>query len=397
MDRTVHQRFAVGNYQVAPLEGRIYGPTGARQLPDHSVELLESLAKRPGELVERNQLIEDVWHGVKPSDRALSRCVGNLRRCFGDSSANPRYIETVPGLGYRLIAPVKSGRSHQRAGQPISQRSRNRWRWPNCLVEMRQRKVCRAALLYMITVWVVYQLAEIVVPALLLPDWVLTLVVLLGILGFPLVLALAWALELTPQGVVIDLPRAKTKRRSDASASHAEIALQCLMLLLAAVLSVQLAFDSQRSDDGRASTTDDIRTLAVRPLLPAVSNPQSETLGQGLVDELRYVLRETGHVQVMAASAGDLTATQHLGVDAVLEVGVYVDASSVRATVHLVDPRTGYDFWSIALDEPSDSPVRMQTKLARRIAAQLPIAPALEHEAEPARAESLAMTRSAPE
>lgn len=397
MDRTLHQGFSVGDYQVAPIEGRIYGPTGDRQLPDHSVELLESLAERPGELVERDQLIEDVWHGLRPSDRALTRCVSDLRRCFGDSSANPRYIETVTGQGYRLIAPVRSGQSYQPAVRPIPQRSRNRSPWSGFLVEMRQRKVCRAALLYMITVWVVYQLAEIVIPALLLPDWVLTLVVLLGILGFPLVLALAWALEVTPQGVVIDLPRAKAKRRPDASVSHAENALQCLMLLLAAALSLQLVYDSQRSDDGRAPATDDIRTLAVRPVLSATSNPQSETLGQGLVDELRYVLRETGHVRVMAASAGDLTATQHLGVDAVLEVGVYVDASAVRATVHLIDPRTGYDTWSIALDEPSDSPVRMQTKLARRIAAQLPIAPAIEQQAEPARAESLAMTRSAPE
>jgi hypothetical protein len=53
-------------------------------------------------------------------------------------------------------------------------------------------------------VWLVFQVAEIVVEALLLPDWTLSLVVVLGILGFPIAAVLSWVFDLTPEGVVRD-------------------------------------------------------------------------------------------------------------------------------------------------------------------------------------------------
>ena len=69
------------------------------------------------------------------------------------------------------------------------------------LQELRRRNVFRVALAYLILGWVVVQAAAILAPALLLPDWTLSLVVFFGIIGFPFALNFAWAYELTPEGL----------------------------------------------------------------------------------------------------------------------------------------------------------------------------------------------------
>jgi hypothetical protein len=62
-----------------------------------------------------------------------------------------------------------------------------------------------------------------------------------------------------------------------------------------------------------------------------------------------------------------------LAADVLLEGSVNVEAGRVRATVHLVDAATGYDIWSIALDEVEGSAAALQQRLAERIAARLPL------------------------
>jgi hypothetical protein len=87
------------------------------------------------------------------------------------------------------------------------------------LAELRRRKVVRVAVTYGVVAWVLVQVAETVFEPLLLPDWALTLVVVLAILGFPLAVALAWAFELTPAGV------RKEIARTDADAGPAAAAI----------------------------------------------------------------------------------------------------------------------------------------------------------------------------
>jgi Tol biopolymer transport system component len=69
------------------------------------------------------------------------------------------------------------------------------------LLELRRRKVYRVAALYAAVAFVIWQVAAVLVPALLLPPWMLTLVVVLAILGFPVAVMLAWAFEITPDGI----------------------------------------------------------------------------------------------------------------------------------------------------------------------------------------------------
>src|SRR5262247_3247655 len=67
--------------------------------------------------------------------------------------------------------------------------------------ELKRRNVVRVALLYAIVGWVVLQIAALVIPALKIPDWGVSLAVVLVVLGFPVALVLAWAYELTPEGL----------------------------------------------------------------------------------------------------------------------------------------------------------------------------------------------------
>jgi hypothetical protein len=92
------------------------------------------------------------------------------------------------------------------------------------LAELRRRKVARVAVAYGVVAWVVVQIAETVFEPLLLPDWALTMVVVLAFLGFPLAVALAWAFELTPAGVRKEIARTETDNGPAAAAISAPAA-----------------------------------------------------------------------------------------------------------------------------------------------------------------------------
>ena len=70
------------------------------------MQVLEVLAETPNQVVSREQLVARVWPGVFVTDDVLHRAIRELRRVFGDETANPTYIEDHPQAGYRLIAPV---------------------------------------------------------------------------------------------------------------------------------------------------------------------------------------------------------------------------------------------------------------------------------------------------
>src|SRR5687768_6631687 len=84
--------------------------------------------------------------------------------------------------------------------------------------ELRRRKVIRVAAVYAVVAWVVIQIATNTFPALQLPAWAITLVVVLAILGFPIAVVMAWALEITPAGLRSD--RAAVKEQTAARPSQ---------------------------------------------------------------------------------------------------------------------------------------------------------------------------------
>ena len=80
------------------------------------MHVLICLAQTPGQVVSRDTLMETVWPETHVVEEALSRCISELRKMFGDDPKQPRIIETIRNVGYRLLAPVSSTRRRIRLG-----------------------------------------------------------------------------------------------------------------------------------------------------------------------------------------------------------------------------------------------------------------------------------------
>ena len=109
------RQLRIGDYVIEPLAGLVRRAaegveTDPRHLQPKVMRVLVYLAERQGEVVEREELIEGVW-GRAVTDEVLTRAIHELRIALEDSSGQPRYIETIPKIGYRLMAPVDAGDS----------------------------------------------------------------------------------------------------------------------------------------------------------------------------------------------------------------------------------------------------------------------------------------------
>ena len=101
--------FTIGEWSVTPSLNRLSRGEETVQLELKMMEVLVYLAGKAGELVTKRELIDSVWQVEVISDGTLTRAVALLRKALGDDARNPRFIETIPKRGYRLLAPV--GRS----------------------------------------------------------------------------------------------------------------------------------------------------------------------------------------------------------------------------------------------------------------------------------------------
>lgn len=252
MNAILHRRnqrpLIIGDYLFDSEIGLISGPSGSHYVCPRLSHALHELAARAGKAVpERSLVLAPDEDGDLPHDDAL-RAVSRLRHYFGDSDRDPSYIEVLPDGSYRLIAPVF--RETRQQAESIEMKPAGTPPRPGRLVrlvnEFRERKVCRAMLVYTLVVWLVFQVSEIVVPALGLPDWVNTLVVTLGILGFPIAATLSWIFDLTPSGLVRERPAGTGAACS--SRTRSDYVVDLALVGAALAVCVALVFHSQQPD-----------------------------------------------------------------------------------------------------------------------------------------------------
>ena len=96
----------IGDWKVDPSRNELARGSESVHLEPKAIEVLAHLAARPGEVVGREELLSKVWPGVIVGDDALTQAIIKLRKALGDDAQEPRYIETIPKRGYRLIAAV---------------------------------------------------------------------------------------------------------------------------------------------------------------------------------------------------------------------------------------------------------------------------------------------------
>ncbi len=101
--------FRIGErHHVEPSLNSVTGPSGTTRLEPKVMQVLVCLAANAGQVVSKERLMRSVWPDTFVGDDVLTRSISELRRVFGDDVKEPRYIQTIPKSGYRLIAGLSS-------------------------------------------------------------------------------------------------------------------------------------------------------------------------------------------------------------------------------------------------------------------------------------------------
>jgi transcriptional activator of cad operon len=96
----------IADWCLNPSSGEMSRDGQTVRLEVRTMRLLLCLARQPGEVVSIDALLNEAWSGVAVSQDSVYQAIASLRRLFGDDPKDPKYIETVPRLGYRLVAAV---------------------------------------------------------------------------------------------------------------------------------------------------------------------------------------------------------------------------------------------------------------------------------------------------
>jgi TolB-like protein/DNA-binding winged helix-turn-helix (wHTH) protein/predicted Zn-dependent protease len=381
--------FSIGEWQVQPLRDVIIGPHGTVHLEPRFMEVLRCLAARAGHVVERKEIIEHVWADSPAADDALTRCVSELRHIFGDQREHPRYIQTIPRRGYRLIAPVRALNEAAPEGahaQPGAGRAPG-----GLFAELRRRRVFRVGAAYALAAWLLIQVAEATFAPLGLPPWAQTLVIVLALLGFPLALIMAWALEMTPAGVVVD--HASNGRTRHAALDYAAGAALLIGIGLvgyelikpdpAVTESNRSAALDQSGKPARAAPgapSNSIAVLAFQNLSDAAADAY---LGDGIAEDVLTLLAKVPDLRVSARTASfyfkgkdvDLRSIANtLGVAHILAGSVRRDAQRIRVTAELIETGTGFRRWSESYEVAAADVSTIQHEITTSAVAALQIA-----------------------
>jgi TolB-like protein/Tfp pilus assembly protein PilF len=240
--------------------------------------------------------------------------------------------------------------------------------------ELQRRNVYKVAVAYAVVGWLIIQVATQVFPFLDIPTWVVRLVIAVVAIGFPIALIIAWAFELTPQGI---------KRTEDAdeagdrpSRSHTWI----YVAVIAAAVSVGLFFMGRYTarQSGPATSTElPAKSIAVLPFDNLSRDPDNAYFTEGIQDEILTRLAKVAELKVISrtstqrfkSSPDDLPQiAKQLGVVHILEGSVQRSGDSVRVNVQLINALTDAHLWAEIYDRKLTDIFAVESEIAKTIA-----------------------------
>ena len=248
--------------------------------------------------------------------------------------------------------------------------------------ELKRRNVYRVAVAYAVVGWLLIQVATQVFPFLEIPNWMIRLVILLTAFGFPVALIIAWAFELTPEGI-------KRTEAADAAQEHSRGGVWIAVVLIAAALSLGLFFlgrytagtaPPRLSESATASNPQ--KSIAVLPLVNTSGDPSNEYFSDGLSEELIAVLAKIPELRVIGRSSsfffkgksGDSAAIgQKLGVANLIEGSVRKQGDRVRIVAELISAADGRSLWSETYDRELKDVFAVQAEIAKSVAEQMKV------------------------
>jgi TolB-like protein/Tfp pilus assembly protein PilF len=246
----------------------------------------------------------------------------------------------------------------------------------NFFAELKRRNVYKVAVAYIVAGWALSQGIAQVFPIFDIPNWAIRLIVLLIIIGLPIALILAWAFELTPEGI-------KRTDAADAVGQHSRGHTWIYIVVIAAAFSIGLFFLGRYSAGSRAVSTSSIsnKSIAVLPFENLSDNKENAFFADGVQDEILTALAKVADLKVISrtsvmqyrnAAARNLREIgRQLGVANVLEGSVQRAANKVRVNAQLIDARDDAHLWAQTYDRDLADVFAIQSEIAQTIAEQL--------------------------
>jgi len=246
----------------------------------------------------------------------------------------------------------------------------------NLFAELKRRHIYRVAAAYAVVAWVLIQLVNNIAPALRLPEWTLTLVIVLLAIGFPIVLIFAWVRELAPAEGATE--QAKTGPFDWAL-------MGALVVVLAAVSYEQLAPSRSAGVAQQAGVTTNLAntvgiSVAVLPFVNLSSDKEQEFFSDGMTEEITSALAKVPNLRVVGRTSAfqfkgenkDLRAIgQALSATHLIEGSVRKDGNEVRITAQLIKADDGTHLWTESYDRELKGIFAVQEGIAQSIAAAL--------------------------
>ena len=245
--------------------------------------------------------------------------------------------------------------------------------------ELKRRNVYKVAVAYGVVGWLLIQVATQVFPFLEIPNWAIRLVILVIAVGFPVALLIAWAFELTPEGI-------KRTEVADAARQHSHGGVWIVVVLVAATLSLGL-FLLGRYTAGRGTTRlSEVATvvpgksIAVLPLINESGDPKDEYFSDGLSEELIAALAQISGLKVIGRSSSfrfkdrteePKTIGEKLGVSTLLEGTVRKQGDRVRIVAELINAADGIEVWNRTFDHELKDIFAVQQEIAKAVAESL--------------------------
>jgi adenylate cyclase len=200
---------------------------------------------------------------------------------------------------------------------------------------------------YLVLTWVLLQIADLIVPALSLPEWTLTLLVVLGALGFPFAIFFAWAYEITPNGIVADSAITDSTKQTQTESATIE-----------------------------SSDSTNQKSIAVLPFANMSTDNEQQHFCDGLTEEMINVLAQLSDLSVASrtscfafkdSSVNLKEIASKLKVAHIVEGSVRKSGNSIRITAQLIEAGTDTHLWSETYDRQLDDIFKIQDDIANRI------------------------------
>jgi adenylate cyclase len=267
--------------------------------------------------------------------------------------------------------------------------------------ELKRRNVFRVAAAYAVAAWLLIEVSDTVFPRLGLPEWTVTFVIALSLLGFPVAMFLAWAFELTPEGLKREQQVDRSESITPYTAKKLDRAIMVVLALglaffafdkfvlnpqqdaalkIASAVAVEEAREAGRSE--ARTTAQPNRSIAVLAFDDMSPESDQAYLSDGIAEELLNLLAKIPDLKVISRSSAfsykgkDIKLSQvaqELNVAHILEGSVRKAGNRIRITAQLIEARSDTHLWSETYDRTLDDVFAIQDEIAATVVAQLKI------------------------